>query len=125
MKHFILSVLICMSSIVFSQTIGGIAISKGGVEFCMGSLQDNMSYISTDVKFPLNPLSIGYMNIGLGYAFTNNIVSLKGGLYSLQKYEPIKMQYGIEYLRQFRTFNVGISYLSQSKLSVKLLFNLE
>lgn len=114
-----------MSSIVYSQTIGGIAISRSGVEFCVGSVQDSQFYVSSDVKFPLSMASTGYMNFGLGYKFNSDVFSLKCGLYSPQKYEPLRLQYGVEYIRELKTFYVGISYLTDTKLSFKLLVNLE
>lgn len=73
MKCFILLLFIFMSSIVYSQTIGGIAISSSGIEFCIGQKQDNLLYVSSDVKFPHMFNSSGYINSGLGYNINNNI----------------------------------------------------
>jgi len=110
-----------MSSICFSQTIGGIGLSKDGVEFCIGSIQDNNLYVSTDVKFPLHVNSVGYMNVGLGYKFNRNLISFKGGFYSLYKYESLRIQIGTEYLIKLRNAYIGLSYLNDQKLTIKTL----
>lgn len=112
-----------MSSISFSQTIGGIAFSKSGIEICMGN-DHNRIFTSTDLKFPTSTNPIGYLNMGIGHSFNSNVISFKNGLYSPSKYEPLKFQYGIEYLRNFEDFYVGISYLSSSKLSLKFLIKI-
>ena len=78
--------------------------NKNIVGFDIGYLSKNRTYEYIDIGFPINRNLKGYMNIGCGYLFENDVyISGLLGLYS-------DGNYGIKPSKSNLYLNVGIEY---------------